>query len=78
MQFKVIGEKPLTAHLQALIEKIKEFESEYAIHHSRGVTLYINPTNGLGDAVQPMKGGRKVEKVVSDGPYRSAADDFKL
>jgi hypothetical protein len=78
MQFKVIGEKPLTVHLQALIEKIKEFESDYAIHHSRGVTLYINPTNGHGDDVEPRQGGRKVEKIVSDGPYKSAADDFKL
>jgi hypothetical protein len=46
--------------------------------HSRGATLYINPTNGYGEAVEPRKGGRKVDTIYSDGPYRSAADDFKL
>ena len=31
-------------------------------------TVYVNPTNGVGE----------LKKIFSDGPYRSAADDFKI
>jgi len=78
MEIKVKGEMTLDDIRQALFEKLKEVECELAVHHSRGATLYINPTNGLGDAVEPRKGGRKVDTIYSDGPYRSAADDYKL
>ena len=64
MQIKVFGEMPLADITKALIEQIKEFEGEFAIHHSRGATLYINPTNGHGDDVEPTRGGRKVEKML--------------
>ena len=78
MQIKVKGEMTLVELRQALFEKLNEVECELAVRHSRGATLYINPTNGFGDAVEPRKGGRKVDTLYSDGPYRSAADDFKL
>ena len=56
---------------QALFEKLIEVEDDFAIRHSRGATLFINPTNGFGDEVVPRnKSGRTVDKVHSDGPYR--------
>jgi hypothetical protein len=78
MQIKVQGEMTLAEIRLALVEKLNEIECELAVRHSRGATLYINPTNGYGDAVVPRKGGRKVDTIYSDGPYRSAADEFKL
>lgn len=76
MKIKITGEMSLAAIRQALFEKILEVEDECAIHHSRGATLYINPTNGTGDTVFPRnKSGRKIETVTSDGPYKSAAED---
>ena len=78
MKIKVKGEMTLAEIRQALFEKLCEIESDLAVRHSQGATLYINPTNGFGDAVEPRKGGRKVDTLYSDGPYRSAADEFKL
>lgn len=78
MQIKVTGEMSMAEIRQALVEKLNEIEDDLAVRHSRGATLYINPTNGFGDIVEPRKGGRKVDKIYSDGPYRSAADEFKL
>lgn len=34
--------------------------------------------NKKGHNVEPRRNGRGVKKLDSDGPYRSAADDFKL
>ena len=79
MEIKVKGEMSLTEIRQALFEKLHEVEDDYAVRYSRGATLYINPTNGFGDDVKPCnKHGRSVDKVYSEGPYRSAADDYKL
>ena len=61
---------------QALFEKIMEAE-ELGVRYSRGATLFINPTNGFGDDVEPHKHGRVIEKLYSDGPYRSAADSYE-
>lgn len=64
---------------QVVIEKIREAEEEYGVRHSRGATLFINPTNGFGEEVMPRnEAGRIVNKLYSDGPYRSAADEYKL
>ena len=64
---------------QALVEKLLEVEAELAVRHSLGATLYINPSNGFGDKVTPVnRAGKEVKKMYSEGPYRSAADDFKL
>ena len=79
MEIKVKGEMTLADIRQALFEKLSDAEEDYAIRYSRGATLYINPTNGFGDEVVPRNSlGRKVEKLYSDGPYRSAADEFKI
>lgn len=64
---------------QVLFETLHEVEDEYAVRHARSITLYFTPTNGFGDEVVPRNTlGGKVDKVYSEGPYRSAADDFKL
>lgn len=64
---------------QALFEQLHDLETNYAVRFTRGATLSINPTNGLGDDVFPRAaGGRELKKLHSTGPYRSAADKFKL
>lgn len=79
MQIKVRGEMTLAEMRQALFEKLAELEDQFAVRYSRGATLYINPTNGLGDDVTPRhRDGSKLKMLNSDGPYRSAADEFKL
>ena len=77
MQIKVKGEMTIAEIRQALFEKLNEIENDYAVRYSRGATLYINPTNGFGDDVEPRKHGRTVDKLFSSGPYRSAADDYE-
>ena len=79
MKIKIKGEMTLADIRQALFEKLSDAEADYAIRYSRGATLYINPTNGFGDEVVPRNTlGRKVDKLYSEGPYRSAADEFKI
>lgn len=79
MEIKVKGEMTIAEIKQALFEKLLELEDDYAVRYSRGATLYINPTNGFGDEITPCnKHGRSVDKLYSQGPYRSAADDYKI
>ena len=79
MQIKIKGEMTIAELRQELFEKLHEIEDEFAVRHAQSVTLYFTPTNGFGDEVVPRNTvGHKVDKVYSDGPYRSAADDFKL
>lgn len=79
MQIKIKGEMSLAAIRQALFEQLTQIEDALAVRYSRGATLYINPTNGFGDDVEPTdRAGRRVDKVNSDGPYKSAAMDYKL
>jgi len=79
MQIKFKGELTIAELRQELFEKLDEIEQEYAVRHARAITLYFTPTNGFGDELEPRNaGGRKVDKIYSEGPYRSAADDFKL
>lgn len=64
---------------QAIYEQLARIEDDFAVRYSRGATLYINPTNGFGDTVKPVDhAGEEIKKLNSRGPYRSAADDFKL
>lgn len=77
MQIKVRGEMSMADIRQALFEKLNELEEDLAVRYSRGATLYINPTNGFGDDVEPRKHGRSVDKLYSDGPYKSAADKYE-
>lgn len=79
MQIKIRGEMTLYDIRQALFEKLTEIEDDLAVRYTRGATLYINPTNGFGADIEPVdQAGRRVDHVYSEGPYRSAAEDFKL
>lgn len=79
MKINVKGEMTLADIRQALFEQLCDIEENYAVRYSQGATLYINPTNGFGDEVVPHNAlGQKVTKLYSKGPYRSAADEFKL
>lgn len=79
MKINIKGEMPIDDIIRAIIEKLKEVQSELSIHHSRGATLYINPINELGDDIKPHnRSGREVDNLYSNGPYRSIADDFKM
>jgi hypothetical protein len=77
MQIRINGELRLSEIRKTLAEALGELEAEYAIRHSRGATLYINPTDGLGEEVVARNRlGRIVSKIMKDGPYRSAADEY--
>jgi hypothetical protein len=79
MQLKVHGEMSLAEIRKALVELLHEVEASYAVSHSFGATLYINPTNGFGDRVTPRdEAGGEIKKVNCRGPYRSAADGYGL
>lgn len=78
MQINIKGEMKLSELLQAIYEKLDELEEDFAICYSKGATLYVNPTNGEGEpVVARRRDGKVVSKILSDGPYRSAADDLK-
>lgn len=77
MQIRVTGELTLSEVRRALLEALGEIEDEFAIRHSRGAVLYINPTDGRGeDVVARNRLGRIISKVTKDGPYRAAADEY--
>lgn len=79
MKIKISGEMPLNGLMQAIFEVMKRIEEEHAIGFSRGATIYINPTDGNGrDVVLKDAFGEAVKSIQADGPYRSAAAEFKL
>ena len=79
IQIKVKGEFTVSEARQALFEKLQELEDDYAVRHVRNLSLYLTPTNGFGDEVVPHNhAGQKVDTLYSQGPYRSAAEVFKL
>lgn len=78
MQITVHGEMSIADIRQAIFEKLHELEDDFAVKFSRGATIYVNPTDGKGHGVVPRRNGRALRTLDSDGPYRSAADDFKV
>jgi len=79
VQIQIKGEMTIGELRQEIFEKLNELENDHAVRHSRYATLYLTPTNGFGDEVYVRNAaGRKIEKLCSEGPYRSAADDFNL
>jgi hypothetical protein len=77
MQIRISGELRIAEIRKTLSEALGELEAEHAIRYSRGAILYINPTDGLGEEVVARNRlGRIVSKIMKDGPYRSAADDY--
>lgn len=79
MRIKVKGEMTIAELKQALFEQLHELEVDTSIRFTEGATLYINPTNGFGDKVRPCnRHGKEIKNLYSNGPYKSAADEFKL
>lgn len=79
MQITIKGEMTIAEIRQAIYEKLGELEDDFAIVYSQGATLYVNPTNGLGEeVVARTKQGKTVGKMSCNGPYRSAAEEFKI
>lgn len=77
MQIRLLGELSFKEMRQALFEALHEIEDEFAIGHSRGAVLFINPTDGCDENVVARNSlGRVVSKVTKKGPYRSAADEY--
>ncbi len=63
---------------QALYEERQNL-AELGITHVRGASLYYTPVDEYGDEVVPRhRGGDPVMGWNSKGPYRSAADEYKL
>ena len=78
MKITIEGEYSLHEALQALYEKLHELEDEHGIRYVRNMTIYLTPTNGFGDEVEPRdEFGRAVKDVRSRGPYRPFADSFR-
>ncbi|AXM99094.1 hypothetical protein DVB73_20615 [Pseudomonas plecoglossicida] len=64
---------------QTLFEMLKDLEEGYNVKHFKNTTIYVNPVNELGEeVVLRNKLGQLVNKLHSNGPYRSAADDYKI
>lgn len=79
MLITIKGELTIAALRQAIYEELSTIEEEFAVAHTMGATLQITPTNGVGDTVVPHnKHGVAVNKRFSNGPYKSAADEFKI
>ena len=75
----VRGDLTMAEIRQAICETLCEIEDEYAVRHSRNVTLYLNPTDEVGDKVVVRNRlGGVVSRVTKKGPYRSAADEYHI
>jgi hypothetical protein len=48
---RINGDMTVAQMRQALFEALGELEDELAIRHTRNVSLFINPTNEVGEAV---------------------------
>jgi len=77
MKIIIKGEMTLAQLQQCIYEQFHSLEENYAVRHSRDVTLYITFTNGTGNVVTCRDGrGEEVTSVNSNGPYSSAADHY--
>ncbi len=64
---------------QAIFEAMMELEEGMSVRHSKGATLFINPTNGFGMRIKPVDdNGVEVKVLHREGPYPSAADEYDL
>lgn len=78
MQITIRGELTIAQLRQAIYEQLHELENGFSLGHSQGATLYVNPVDGLGQPVELRRDGKRVNKIISNGPYRSIAEDFKI
>lgn len=62
---------------QAIYEALHQLEDDYAVAYSRGATIYVNPTNGMGEDVVPRTRDGRIVAKMNSGPYACAADDLK-
>lgn len=77
MQIRLLGELSLREMKQAIAEILGEIEDEYAVRHSVGCVLFINPADEFGERVKVRNRlGGEVTRVVRKGPYRAAADEY--
>lgn len=77
MQINIKGELTIAEIRQAIFEQLHRIEEEFAVSHSIGATIYVNPSDGMGERVVPRtKHGRPLEKLQCNGPYRCATEKF--
>jgi hypothetical protein len=76
---RIQGDMTLAEMRQALFEAICELEDEFAVHHTHNVSLFINPTNEVGETVVVRnRQGAVVSRVTKRGRYRCAADEYNI
>jgi hypothetical protein len=76
---RIHGEMTIAEMRQALFEATCEIEDEFAVRHTRHATLFINPTNEVGEKVVVRNSlGAVVSRVTKKGAYRCAADDYNI
>ena len=79
MQITIQGELTIPQLRQAIYEQLHELENRFALGHSLGATLYVNPSDGLGDPVElRTREGKKIHRLTINGPYKCAAEDYKI
>ncbi len=79
MQITIRGDLTMSQLRQAILEKLHELEDGCALAHSKGATLYVNPTDELGEPVMlRTRDGKPLRKLVCDGPYDCAAEEYKI
>ncbi|MBB4267924.1 hypothetical protein [Roseospira visakhapatnamensis] len=79
MKIRVKGEMSMPALRQALFEQLYALEEDHFVRHCREVSLFLTPTNGFGEPiVARTECGAALDAVYSDGPYLSAAAEFRL
>jgi len=78
MKVRFRGIYTLDEFFQAVYEQRRTFE-DHGIEYIRSASLYYTPVDAYGDSVQPQYStGEPVEGWNSDGPYRTAAQDYGL
>lgn len=79
MQITIKGEMTIPEMRKAIHEMLHTLEVEFALTHSSGATLYVNPVDGDGGAVVARdRFGKTVTRLISKGPYKTVADEFKF
>lgn len=79
MQIHISGAMSLKQMKQTLFEKLAELEDEFAVQYAKGATLYFHPTDEVGEEVVLVnKSGRRVNKILTNGPYKSVAEEFQI
>lgn len=76
---RIHGDMTFAQVRQALFEVLGQLEDEFAVRHTRSATLYIHPTNEVGERLVVRNSlGAAVTRVTRKGPYRSAADEYNI